>query len=124
MTDLSNMPLQQQLETYMKSFQEEERWEAMTLFSSEGLPMASVGYSLIYNQENLLEFAFSLIESVRLLGDDLPAREITIRGRERKTLVFKYFEAWDDELILAAVVSGRRGYKRAMAKLIKWLESH
>ena len=124
MTDISNMPLQQQLETYMKSFQEEERWEAMTLFSSEGLPMASVGYSLIYNQENLLEFAFSLIESVHLLGDDLPAREITIRGRERKTLVFKYFEAWDDELILAAVVSGRRGYKRAMGKLIKWLESH
>jgi len=124
MTDLSNMPLQQQLETYMKSFQEEERWEAMTLFSSEGLPMASVGYSLIYNQENLLEFAFSLIESVRLLGDDLPAREITIRGRERKTLVFKYFKAWDDELILAAVVSGRKGYKRAMGKLIRWLESN
>jgi len=123
MKDKTSLPLQQQLERSMKNFLEEERWEAMTLFSSEGLPMASTGYSLVYNQENLLEFAFSLIESVRLLGNDLPAREITIRGREGKTLVFKYFEAWDDELILAAVVTGRKGYKRAMGKLIKWLQS-
>ena len=71
-----------------------------------------------------LEFAFSLIESVRLLGNDLSVKEITIRGSERKTMIFKYFNAWDDELILAAVVSGRKGYKRAMGKLIKWLESH
>ena len=123
MTGIHKMPLQQQLEATMKQFQEEERWEAMTLFSSEGLPMASVGYSLIYNQENLLEFAFSLIESARLLGNDLPAREITVRGRDGKTMVFKYFEAWDDELIMAAVISGHKGYKRAMGKLIKWLQS-
>ena len=123
MMEEAKIPIQQQLEATMKTFQEEERWEAMTLFSSEGLPMASAGYSLVYNQENLLEFAFSLIESVHLLGQDMPAREITIRGRERKTMVFKYFEAWDDELIMAAVISGRKGYKRAMGKLIKWLKS-
>lgn len=123
MTGKTDIPIQQQLETTMRAYQEEERWESMTLFSSEGLPMASTGYSLVYNQENLLEFAFSLIESVRLLGHDLPAREIIIRGRKGKTMVFKYFEAWDDELILAAVISGRKGYKRAMGKLIKWLKS-
>lgn len=115
----SGLPIQSEIEAAMEAFRNEERWVSIFLFSSDGLIMASNGSSPDYGEENLLEFAFSLIDSVKLLEDDLPVKEITVKGRNRKTLVFRYFDAWDDELILAAIIAGRKGYRRALGKLIK-----
>lgn len=116
-------PIQSKIEAVMKRFHEEERWESIFLFSPEGLLMASQRTATVYDEENLLEFAFSLIDAVRLLGDDLPVKEIVARGRNGKILVFRYFHAWEDELILAAVVSGKKGYKRALTRLVKLIQS-
>ena len=114
---------QETIERAMRSFGEKDRWESMYLFSTEGLLMAREGKSDVYNEENLLEFAFSLIETVRLLGGNIPVKEITIRGRERKMLIFQYIEAWGEYVILAAVISGKRGYRRAMNKVVKQIQN-
>lgn len=111
------------IENRMRVFLEEARWESVALFSSEGLLMAKGGASTAYEEEVLLEFAFSLLETARLTGNELPIKEITLKGKERKTLVFRYFNALNDELILAAVVSGRKGYKRALNNLIKEIQN-
>jgi len=116
-------PMQSKIEATMKRFHEEERWESIFLFSPEGLLMASQRTATAYDEENLLEFAFSLIDAVRLLGDDLLVKEITARGRNGKILVFRYFHAWEDEFILAAVVSGKKGYRRALTRLVKLIQS-
>ena len=116
-------PIQSKIEAAMKRFHEEERWESIFLFSSEGLLMASQRTSTAYGEENLLEFAFSLISMIRLLEDDIPVKEITVRGRNRKTLLFRYFDALGDDLVLAAVVSGKKGYRRALGKLVKLIRS-
>jgi len=115
--------MQSKIEATMKRFHEEERWESIFLFSPEGLLMASQRTATAYDEENLLEFAFSLIDAVRLLGDDLLVKEITARGRNGKILVFRYFHAWEDEFILAAVVSGKKGYRRALTRLVKLIQS-
>lgn len=119
----SGVPIQQKIEIAMKTFHEEERWESIFLFSSEGLLMASHGTSPVYGEENLLEFAHSLIDMVRLLEDDLPIKEITIRGKEGKKLIFRYFNALEDKLVLAAVASGKRGFRRAMGRLVKLIRT-
>jgi hypothetical protein len=115
--------VQETIEKAMRSFGEKDRWESMYLFSSEGLLMAREGKSDAYNEENLLEFAFSLIETVRLLGGNIPVKEITIRGREKKMLIFQYIEAWEEYVILAAVISGKRGYRRAVNKVVKQIQN-
>jgi hypothetical protein len=114
---------QETIERAMRSFGEKGRWECMYLFSSEGLLMAREGKSETYNEENLLEFAFSQFETVQLLGGNIPTKEITIRGRERKMLVFQYIEAWEVNMILVAVVSRKRGYRRAMNKVIRQIQN-
>ena len=119
----SDTSIQAQIESVMKHFHDEERWETVFLFSSEGLPMANHGASAAYGEENLLEFAFSLMDGARLIADDLPIKEITVRGKSRKRLVFRYFRALGDELVLGAVVSGRRGYRRALNRLVKHIQS-
>jgi len=115
--------IQVRIESIMKNYVEEGRWESIFLFSSEGFLMANYGISQIYNEEKLLEFSFSLIDTVKLLGDEPPAKEIIIRGKEKKILIFRYFRALEDDLIIAAIISGKKGYKRALSKVIKLISS-
>ncbi|MBN1894889.1 hypothetical protein JW906_10355, partial [bacterium] len=118
----SSVPLQQKIESAMAAFAMEERWESIILYSSEGLKMAAHGVSPAYDPEHLLEFAFTQIETVRLLGDRMPVKEIRIQGKDRRILVFRYFDAWGSPMILSAVLAGRKGYKRAMTRLIDLIQ--
>ena len=122
MEQTSETSVQATIESAMQSFQAEERWESIFLFSSEGLLMASVGTSPEYGEEKLLEFSFSLMQAVRSLDKNLPLMEIRLSGRGRRTLVFRLFEGWEEELVLAAVIPGRKGYRRAMNKLIRLIQ--
>ena len=119
----AEMSLQEKIESVMQTSHQEERWESISLFSSEGLLLASWGGSEDVTQDSLLEFAFSLIETTHLLEENMTVKEINIRSQGRRRMVFSYFQAWEEALILAAVVQGRKGYKRAMGKLIKHIQS-
>ena len=106
----------------MQASHQEERWESIFLFSSEGLLLASWGSSEDLTQDRLLEFAFSLIETTHLVEENLPVKDITIQSRGRRHMVFRFFTACDESFILAAVIQGRKGYKRAIGKLIRHIE--
>ncbi len=121
---VSKMPIQSQIEKAMEEFGEGFRWESIFLFSSEGLLMARSGKSPEYGEDHLLEFAFSLNDLVNLLEDDLSVKEVIVSGIHRKKLVFRYFRAWDNPMVIAAVVSGRKGYKRALGRLIKKIQHY
>lgn len=115
--------VQTHIENAMQGFEKENRWECIQLYSSDGLLMAGHGFSPVYGHDNLLEFNFSLIETIQLLGTEQPVKEIIIHGVERRRLVFQFFETIDDTVVLTAVLHGRKGYRRAMAKLIKLIQN-
>lgn len=115
----TEIPVQTRIEEAMKDSFREERWESIFLFSGDGLLMAGQGSSPDYYEEKLLEFSFSLMEGLKRLDRHIPMMEIRLKGKRGRTLVFRYFEAWGEELVLAAVVSGRKGYKRALSGLIR-----
>ncbi len=117
-----SIPVQQEMESLMAGSVEEGRWEAMALFSSDGLLMASAGNSAQYPQERLLEFAFAQIETVRMLESQLDVTEITIQASKDWMLVFRYFKGWDENLVLAAVASRHKGYRRAMNQIIRRIQ--
>lgn len=119
----TGLPVQYRLEALMKEFSAEGRWECIFLFSSEGLLMAKSGESVPYGEENLLEFSFSMIQTMSLLGESVPVKEVWIRGRERKAMVFRYFAAWGESMVLAAVVSGRKGYRKALNEIIRQIQN-
>jgi hypothetical protein len=123
MTVPDGIPVQAKIEAAMDTYQEGDRWESIVLFSSEGLPMAGQGTLNAYGEGDLLQFAFSLIEAVRLLCGDASEREVLIRGNKGKILSFHYFKAWNEPVILAAVASPKRGYRRAVLKLIRYIQN-
>ena len=119
----SVMPIQKEIEAAMELYNDKERWESIYLFSSEGFLLAHQGTGWDSGEENILEFTFSIITSVKLVENSLSVEEIAIRGRDRKMLVFYYFDAWNDNMVLAAVVSGKRCYRRALSRLVKHIHS-
>jgi hypothetical protein len=114
--------IQHLIEADMQRYEKEGRWECAFLFSSEGLLLAKSGLSNSYSEDRLLEFAFSLIQTVRLLEDRPAVKEVQIYGGERKKLVFRYFEAWGEFMILAAVVSDKKGHRRALADVVRQIQ--
>lgn len=115
--------VQQELESLMTTFLNEGRWSSVVLFSSDGLPMASAGESFEYSHDKLLEFAFSQIETVRMLDSDLPVTEVVIQASRYWMLVFRFFEGGEEQLILAAVVNRKKGYRRAMNQIIRRIQN-
>jgi hypothetical protein len=113
-----DIPVQARIEAAMDTYQEQDRWERIVLFSSEGLPMASHGSTDAYREGDLLQLAFSLTETIRLFGEASPVREVLISGDESRMLSFHFFKAWGETVILAAVTTRKRGYRRAIARLI------
>jgi hypothetical protein len=118
-----SLSIQAKIEKAMRFYSEGFRWEIMVLFSSEGLPLARYGKSPDYHEDHLLEFSFSLIQSANLIQDDSNIKEFIIHGKNRKKLIFKFFHGLDDEIILTAVASGKKGYRRAMSNLTKWIQN-
>lgn len=114
--------LQEQIESEMVRLGEGTRWEGIFLFSSEGLLLAGQGDPSLYREGDLLEFAFSLVGAIRLLGEDIPVKEITLRGKENRLLSFHYFRALEDQVVLA-VLPSKKGYRRALKKLIRFIST-
>ena len=115
----SQPSIQETIEELMSHYGRENRWEAIYLFSTDGFPMASYTRAGCYDDSTLLEFSFSLFKTVSLLDSSQNTHEITVQGKKGRLLIFRYFTAWNECLILAAVTTGEKGYKRAMNNLVK-----
>lgn len=113
---------QEAIEEAMARFCDESRWEAIYLFSSEGLPLATSGHSELYSEDRLLEFVFTLMGTVELL-DGEPIQEMSISGSEGRRMIFRYLTAWDEPAVLVAVAYARKGFRRAMTQLIRLIQS-
>ena len=112
---------QARIEQQMRQGMKENRWQVMVLFSSDGLIMAHCGHSDA-TEDRLLELAHSFTETI-LLMEKSPVKEITVRALHGRLLVFRCFRALDDDLILAAIHAGRKGFRRAMNHLIRLIRS-
>lgn len=113
--------VQEAVEEVMHRHTAESRWEAIYLFSSDGLVMAQSGRTDMDLEAGLLQFVFALTETVVLLDKNRPSGEICIRTADGRRLIFRFFTAFGETLILSAVTRGRKGHIRAMNNLIRRL---
>ncbi|HHS12863.1 MAG TPA: hypothetical protein ENN03_03730 [bacterium] len=116
--------VQEAVEAAMDRHTEDSRWEAIYLFSSDGFVMARSGRTEMDLEACLLQFVFALTGTVELLDENQPAGEICIRTFKGRRLIFRFFKAFEESMILAAVTQGRKGYIRAMNSLIRELQAH
>lgn len=99
-------------------------YEAAHLFSNEGLPIA---HALSTNtqhieRDRIAEMAI-LFQDVRrmasLMGGISSLREVTIEGENRRKIVFRFFHAFEQQVILAVVVPPNKAYRQRTNELEK-----
>ena len=96
--------------------------EAAHLFSDEGLPIAQFASQQNIERDRIAEMAM-LLHDVRrmagLMGGISRLREVTIKGENRRKIVFRFFQAFAQQVVLAVVVPPNKAYRQRTNELEK-----
>jgi len=96
--------------------------EAAHLFSHEGLPIAQYANQQNVDRDRIAEMAI-LLHDVRhmagLMGGISRLREVTIEGENRRKIVFRFFQAFEQQVVLAVVVPPSKTYRQRTNELEK-----
>lgn len=99
-------------------------YEAAHLFSDEGLPIAqaSISTGQPVDRDRIAEMAI-LFQDVRrmasLMGGISRLREVLIEGENHRKIVFRFFQAFGQQVILAVVVPPQKSYRQKTNELEK-----
>lgn len=99
-------------------------YEAAHLFSDEGLPIAQASNAAgqQVDLDRLAELAI-LFQDVRrmasVMGGISRLREVIIEGENRRKIVFRFFQAFGQQVILAVVVPPQKTYRQKTNELEK-----
>jgi hypothetical protein len=102
-------------------------YDAVHLFSDEGLPLATAANPAANghkskDQDSIAEMAI-LFHNVRrmaaAMADVTSLREVLIEGVNRRKIVFRFFQAFGQEVVLAVVVPANKSYRKVTNELEK-----
>jgi len=99
-------------------------YEAAYLFSDEGLPIAQASNSngQQVDRDRIAELSI-LFHDVRRLASVMGGisllREVIIEGENHRKIVFRFFNAFGQQVILAVVVPPQKAYKQRTNELEK-----
>ncbi|MDZ7359561.1 MAG: hypothetical protein ONB46_02385 [candidate division KSB1 bacterium] len=99
-------------------------YEAAYLFSDEGLPIAQASNAngQQVDRDRIAELSI-LFHDVRrmasVMGGISRLREVIIEGENHRKIVFRFFQAFGQQVILAVVVPPQKAYKQRTNELEK-----
>ena len=116
---------QEVIEEYLNEVQELGNYETAYLFSQEGLPMAEVRGETEITEDRLIEMSV-LFQEVRKMADVMGGiselKEIILEGYNRKKIVFRFFEGFDQTVVLALVIPPRKTYRGLTNRLMRLVQ--
>lgn len=113
---------QELIETKMADILGQGTYEAAYLFSDEGLPIAQASNAegQQVDRDRIAELAI-LFHDVRrmaaVMGGISSLREVIIEGENQRKIVFRFFTAFGQQVILAVVVPPKKSYKQRTNEL-------
>jgi predicted regulator of Ras-like GTPase activity (Roadblock/LC7/MglB family) len=106
---------QELIEKKMAAILQFGNYEAAYLFSREGLPIAQTGNSSAVDPERLAELSI-MFQDVQRLPNTLGAidtlKEVFVEGKNQRKVVFRFFPAFGEEVVLAVVIPPRKTYRK------------
>ena len=97
-------------------------FEMAYLFSEEGLPMAEVKGEGLVPEDRLIEMSILFQEILKMadvMGGISELKEIMLEGNNRRKIIFRFFEGFDQSLVLALVIPPKKSYRSLTNKLIR-----
>ncbi len=110
------------IETRMKEITVAGKYDMVHLFSNEGLPLAEYYDGSIVEKDRLAELSIMLRE-VRNMADVMAKisniKEMIVEGFNHRKIIFRFFRAFDQEVVLAVVVPPQTAYRSLTNSLVR-----
>lgn len=116
---------QTMIEAEMAKVIEYGNFELAHLFSEEGLLLAEAQQSGAIDRDSLIEVALhfqELRKTSNILDDVLKIKEVVMEGEKARKLVFRFFKAFDQLVVLALIIPPRKSYRKFTNGLVRLIQ--
>ncbi len=113
------------IEKKMKEVSDRGNFEMVHLFSNEGLPLAGYFNDQIIEKDRLAELSILFREIKKMAdvrGKISNVKETIIEGYNRRKIIFRFFQAFDQDVVLSIVVPPKKAYRGLTNMLVRTIE--
>lgn len=116
---------QEQIENFMHEVISLGNYEMAYLLSQEGLLLAQGHAAAVVPEDRLIELSIHFQE-VQQMADVMAGiseiKELAIEGYNRRKIIFRFFHAFGQAVVLALIIAPQKPYKGLTNKLIRLIQ--
>ncbi|OQX96105.1 hypothetical protein B6I21_01965 [candidate division KSB1 bacterium 4572_119] len=116
---------QEEIQKFMSEVIKLGNYETAYLFSEEGLNLAHKTNEEIVPEDRLVEMSVLFQEIHRMadvMGGISDIKELVVEGNNQRKIIFRFFHAFDQNVVLALVIPPRKTYRGLTNKLIRLVQ--
>jgi len=121
----NNLAPQEKIENFMKEVIELGNYEMAYLLSQEGLLLAQSKTDEIVPEDRLVELSV-LFQEIQKMADVMAGiseiKELVIEGYNKRKIIFRIFNAFDQTVTLALIVPPQKTYRGLTNKLVRIIQ--
>ncbi len=120
-----NYSPQEKIENFMSEVIKLGNYETAYLMSEEGLTLAHRLVGEIVPEERLTEMAviFQDIQKMAdVMGGISEIKELVMEGHNKRKIIFRFFNAFDQKVILSFVIPPKKTYRGLTNKLVRLIQ--
>ena len=116
---------QERIESFMKEVIALGNYEMAYLLSEEGLPLAQSKTAEVIPEDRLVEMSI-IFQQIQQMADVMAGiseiKELTLEGTNKTKIAFRFFKAFDQSVILALIIPGKKAYRGLTNKLVRLIK--
>ena len=120
-----NYSPQEKIENFMSEVIKLGNYETAYLMSEEGLTLAHSLVDEVIPEERLIEMAviFQDIQKMAdVMGGISEIKELVMEGHNKRKIIFRFFNAFDQKVILSFVIPPKKTYRGLTNKLVRLIQ--
>ena len=121
----SDLAPQEKIENFIEQVVKLGNYEMAYLISQEGLTLAQSNSEGAVPEDRVIEMSviFQDIQQMAdVMGGISDIKELVLEGNNKKKIIFRFFNAFDQSVVLALVIPPQKSYKGLTNKLIKLIK--
>jgi len=116
---------QEKIENFMSEVIKLGNYEIAYLLSEEGLALAHDMADEIVPEERLVEMSV-LFQEIQKMADVMGGiseiKELVIEGHNKRKVIFRFFNAFDQKVILSLIIPPQKTYRGFTNKLVRLIQ--
>ena len=120
-----NYSPQENIENFMAEVIKLGNYETAYLLSEEGLTLANSNADEIVPGDRLVEMSV-LFQEIQKMADVMGGiseiKELVIEGHNKRKIVFRFFNAFDEKVILSLIIPPQKTYRGLTNKLMRLIQ--